>query len=127
MKKMHKELDVLDIIKSDLTRQYKRDESLQLAHYIQHTMVNELNQDYEDIVDHGVKQALFYVLFGAQMPSVLVEVSFISNPEEERLLSTDAYRDGLAKSIAAGVQKYMSVSPEMQTVAGIRKAAYSRN
>lgn len=127
MKKMQKEMDVLDIIKSDLTRQYKRDESLQLANYIQRTMVSELNQGYEDIVDHGVKQALFYVLFGAQMPSVLVEVSFISNPEEERLLSTDDYRAGLAKSIAAGVQKYISASPEMQTVASIRKAAYSRN
>jgi N-acetylmuramoyl-L-alanine amidase len=61
------------------------------------------------------------------MPSVLVEVSFISNPEEERLLSTDEYRAGLARSIAAGIQKYISASPEMRTVASIRKVAYSRN
>jgi CTP:molybdopterin cytidylyltransferase MocA len=56
-----------------------------------------------------------------------VEVSFISNPGEARLLSMDDYREGLAQSIAAGVRKYMAVSPEMRTVAGIRRASYSGN
>jgi N-acetylmuramoyl-L-alanine amidase len=127
MKKMHRERNVLDIIKSDLTRENKRDESVKLANYIQNSMVNELDGEYEDVVDLGVKQALFYVLFGAEMPSVLVEVSFISNPGEERLLSKDDYRAELAQSIAAGVRKYMAASPEMRTVAGIRRASYSGN
>jgi N-acetylmuramoyl-L-alanine amidase len=127
MKSMHRERNVLDIIKSDLTRENKRDESVKLANYIQNSVVNEMDGEYDKVVDLGVKQALFYVLFGAEMPSVLVEVSFISNPEEARLLSRDDYRTGLAQSIAAGVRKYMTVSPEMRTVAAIRRASYSGN
>jgi N-acetylmuramoyl-L-alanine amidase len=122
MRQMNKkEMDILDIIKGDLSRDNKRDESIRLAHYIQKNLVNDLNKNYDHIVDLGVKQALFYVLFGAKMPSVLVEVSFISNPLEEKLLSKEDYRDGLARSISAGITKYMSKAPEGQTVAGFRK------
>lgn len=117
MKKMNEGRDVLDIMLSDLKRDNKRDESLKLANFLQQNMVSGLNKNYSHIVDLGVKQALFYVLFGAQMPSVLVEVSFISNPLEEKLLAKDSYRIELAQSIAFGVSKYMSASPEGQTVA----------
>jgi N-acetylmuramoyl-L-alanine amidase len=116
-----KEMDILDIIKNDLSRENKRDESIKLAHYIQKNLVRDLNKNYNHIVDLGVKQALFYVLFGAKMPSVLVEVSFISNPLEEKLLSKDDYRGDLARSISAGITKYMMKSPEGQTVAGFGK------
>ena len=117
MKKMNEGRDVLDIMLSDLRRDNKRDESLKLANFVQHNMITGLNRNYSHIVDHGVKQALFYVLFGAQMPSVLVEVSFISNPLEEKLLAKDSYRVELAQSIASGVNQYMSALPEGQTVA----------
>jgi len=117
MKKMNEGRDVLDIMLSDLRRDSKREESLNLATVVQKNMVSGLNKSYSHVVDHGVKQALFYVLFGAQMPSVLVEVSFISNPLEEKLLSKDSYRMELAQSIASGVNKYMSALPEGQTVA----------
>ena len=117
MKKMNEGRDVLDIMLSDLRRDSKREESLNLATFVQKNMVSGLNKSYSHVVDHGVKQALFYVLFGAQMPSVLVEVSFISNPLEEKLLSKDSYRMELAQSIASGVNKYMSALPEGQTVA----------
>ena len=121
MRQMNKkQMDILDIIKSDLSRENKRDESIKLAHYIQKDLVSDLHRDYKHIVDLGVKQALFYVLFGAKMPSVLVEVSFISNPLEEKLLSKDDYRGDLARSISAGITKYMSKAPEGQTVAGVR-------
>jgi N-acetylmuramoyl-L-alanine amidase len=116
-----KEMDILDIIKSDLSRENKRDESIKLAHYIQKNLVSDMNNNYDHIVDLGVKQALFYVLFGAKMPSVLVETSFISNPLEEKLLSKDDYRGDLAKSISTGITKYMSKTPEGQNVAGFRK------
>ena len=116
-----KEMDILDIIKGDLSRDNKRDESIRLAHYIQRNLVSDLNKNYNHIVDLGVKQALFYVLFGAKMPSVLVEVSFISNPLEEKLLSKEDYRGDLAKSISAGITKYMLKTPGGQTVAGFRK------
>jgi len=117
MKKMKEGRDVLDLMLSDLRRDSKRDQSLKLANLVQQNMVNSLNKSYSHIVDHGVKQALFYVLFGAQMPSVLVEVSFISNPLEEKLLSKDSYRSELAKSIASGINKYMIAVPDGQTVA----------
>lgn len=127
MKKMQKEMDILEIIKGDLVRENKRDESVKLANHIQRSMVSDLNKEYNHIVDHGVKQALFYVLFGAQMPSVLVEVSFISNPLEEKLLSKENYRGDLAKSIATGIAKYMSSSQDIQNVADIRKSLDPEN
>jgi N-acetylmuramoyl-L-alanine amidase len=111
--------DVLDIIKSDLMRQNKRDESIKLANYIQKSIVSTLNNNRRDTFDLGIKQALFYVLFGARMPSVLVEVSFISNPEEERLLSSDSYRMQIAEAIAEGLNKYITLIPTVQKVAAL--------
>lgn len=125
MKKMNEERDILEIIKGDLSRDSKRDESLKLANYIQLSMVNSLNRDYSHIVDLGVKQALFYVLFGARMSSVLVEVSFISNPLEEKLLSKSDYRQGLARSIAGGITSYVATVPPARAMARVQN--HSRN
>jgi N-acetylmuramoyl-L-alanine amidase len=126
MKKMKKDNDVLDIMLGDLMRENKRDKSLLLANYIQTTLVHDLSKDYRGVVDLNTKWAPFYVLFGARMPSVLVEVSFISNPREEKLLSKDAYRKSLAESIADGIGKYMSKAGP-QTVAGIGQPVDSRD
>lgn len=122
MKAMNRKVqtDVLDIIKSDLVRQNKRDESVKLAHHIQKSLVSALDSGYKNTVDLGVKQALFYVLFGAKMPSVLVEVSFISNPEEEKLLSKDSYRMQIAESVAEGLNKCITSVPAVQKVAETR-------
>jgi N-acetylmuramoyl-L-alanine amidase len=120
MKAIHKQMDIVEIIKSDLMRESKRDESIKLANYIQRTMITNLDGSYKNISDLGVKQALFYVLFGARMPSVLVEVSFISNPEEEKLLSCDSYRMDIAKAVAEGVQKYLSPVPAEQKVVSFK-------
>jgi N-acetylmuramoyl-L-alanine amidase len=54
----------------------------------------------------GVKQAPFRVLVGAGMPAVLVETAFISNPEEEKLLSSDAYQARIAAALARGIERY---------------------
>ncbi len=120
MKAINKQMDIVEIIKSDLMRESKRDESIKLANYIQKTMISNLDGSYKNISDLGVKQALFYVLFGARMPSVLVEVSFISNPEEEKLLSCDSYRMDLAKAVAEGVHKYFSPVPAVQKVVSFK-------
>ncbi len=114
MKAMNRKMDIVDVIKSDLFRENKRDESIKLANYIQRCMVSGLDEDQRHEHDLGVKQALFYVLFGARMPSVLVEVSFISNPEEEHLLSEDSYRTRIAKAIAEGLDTYISSAPIIQ-------------
>ena len=114
MKAMNRKMDIVDVIKSDLLRENKRDESIKLANYIQRRMVSGLADDQRREHDLGVKQALFYVLFGARMPSVLVEVSFISNPEEEHLLSEDSYRTKIAEAIAEGLDTYISSAPIVQ-------------
>jgi N-acetylmuramoyl-L-alanine amidase len=118
MKKLRDDRDYLDVTLGDLHREFKRDESVKLANYIQKAMVGDLSKSHSHVVDLKVKWAPFYVLFGAQMPSVLVEVSFISNPLEERLLSKDSYRVEVARSIAAGIDRYMSLAPDTPTVAG---------
>ena len=58
------------------------------------------------IKNRGVKQAGFYVLKGARMPAVLVEVAFISNPKEENKLRTRTFREKMAKAIFNGIMKY---------------------
>src|SRR5437016_3335315 len=57
--------------------------------------------------DHGVKQALFYVLLGTRMPSILVETGFISNPAEEARLRSARFQDGTAEAIARGVKDFV--------------------
>ncbi len=113
MKEMNRQMDELGGILGDLERQMKRDESVNLAHQIQNSMITTLDSR-EDL---GVKWAMFFVLFGARMPSVLVEVSFISNPEEEQMLSDASYRLQIAHAIADGLHRYFTSTPIFQRVA----------
>jgi N-acetylmuramoyl-L-alanine amidase len=108
--KMEKIQDGLQVILQDLARNNKREESMRLAHSVQSSIVNHLRNDYSKIEDLGVKYALFYVLVGAEMPSILVEISFISNHEEEQRLAADSYRDKVAEAIAKGIDAYISQS-----------------
>jgi len=55
-----------------------------------------------------VKQAGFYVLGGAAMPAILLEIGFVTNPREERKLKDTKYRDEIARAIAAGLAEYKS-------------------
>jgi N-acetylmuramoyl-L-alanine amidase len=100
----------LQIILDDLTRSYKKSESVRLARNVQDAMINTVKSSYRNTIDLGVKQALFYVLVGAEMPSILVEISFISNSEEERLLANGSYRNKLAEGIADGVADFIKNS-----------------
>jgi N-acetylmuramoyl-L-alanine amidase len=58
------------------------------------------------IPNRGVKQAGFYVLGGAAMPAILVEIGFVTNPREERRLKDSAYRDEIARAIFSGIAEY---------------------
>jgi N-acetylmuramoyl-L-alanine amidase len=55
-----------------------------------------------------VKKAPFIVLIGANMPSILAEISFVSNPADERKLQTPEYRQRIAESLYRGIAKYVS-------------------
>ncbi len=109
-KKMKQSQSELQMILQDLARDDKKDKSMKLAYNVQNSMVDTLSNDYKRVVDLGVKQALFYVLVGAEMPSILVEVSFISNREEEKRLSQKKYRAKIAEAIARGVKFYSTPS-----------------
>lgn len=114
MQEMNRQMDILGGILGDLERQMKRDESVNLANQIQNSMITTLD-GRENL---GVKWAMFFVLFGARMPSVLVEVSFISNPEEEKLLADVSFRYQIAQAIADGLNRYFTSTPTFQKVAG---------
>jgi N-acetylmuramoyl-L-alanine amidase len=84
----------------------KLDESRSLAGLVQRTLVAQLRPANRALVDHGVKQAPFVVLVGAEMPSVLAEVAFMTNPQEARLLNTEAYRQRIAQALFDAVRGY---------------------
>jgi len=97
-KKIHELQDILQkIVLND-----KADESRELAKHVQTAMSTRTNAGS----NRGIKQAPFVVLVGATMPSVLAEVSFISNPDEEKRLKTPEYRQKIAESLYQGIKSY---------------------
>ena len=98
----------LDVILKDLILDSKRDESLRLAHAVQASLVTDLHKD--NVVNKGVKQGPFLVLYGASMPSILTEVGFITNPEEESHLADPQYREAVAQAIFDGIKEYLGSS-----------------
>ena len=98
----------LQIILADLKLNdpAKMTRSRQLADYVQMTMITQLQKKYGHVKDLGVKQAPFVVLVGADMPSILVEVSFISNHKEEQLLRDQRYLLAVADAIVEGLKKF---------------------
>jgi N-acetylmuramoyl-L-alanine amidase len=103
-----KNISDLHSILNDLLKKAKINESRHLAGLVQGALLVNLNQrGYDRIKNKGVKQAPFYVLIGARMPSILVETSFISNREECRRLITPAYQNHLAESIVEGLRTYI--------------------
>ena len=69
----------LQFILSDMTQNMKLEDSITLAHRLQGAVVDGMTKSMGEVKDLGVKKALFYVLVGARMPSVLVEMFFITN------------------------------------------------
>lgn len=129
VKKMKQVQSELGVILASLERDRKRDGSLNLAGNVQRSLVSSMRRRYPKVADLGVKQALFYVLVDAQMPSALAEVSFISNPEEEKLLSGEEYRQQLAASLVSGIEAYFAAEPQERLVNGgeQQKINYSTN
>lgn len=82
--------------------------SNKLAIDLQRGMLGELNKKYKNVKDGGVREGPFWVLVGAQMPSVLVEVGFISHPMEAKRLVNDNYRKTMAKGLADGIERYFA-------------------
>ena len=94
-----------DILKA-ITLNNKLDESRDFAADIQRSLVTELRGQNTGLRNLGVKQAPFVVLIGADMPSVLVEIAFITNPQEGRLLKRPAYRQRIAQALFDAIREY---------------------
>ena len=94
-----------DIVKA-IALNNKIDESRDFAAIVQTSLVERLRRSNRHTRDLGVKQAPFMVLIGATMPSILAEVSFITNDDESRLLKTAAYRQQIADALFQGIQRY---------------------
>jgi len=94
-----------DIVRA-ITLNNKLDESKELAALVQQAMARRLKPSNKSLKNLGVKQAPFVVLIGAAMPSVLAEVSFITNRREGQLLRTEAYRQRIADALADSILRY---------------------
>jgi N-acetylmuramoyl-L-alanine amidase len=90
----------------DLVHSFKIEESKVLAQHVQKNCVRLLSSKYKGIVDHGARSAPFFVLIGAKMPAVLVEIGYITHPAEADLLRSDAYLQRVSDGIAAGIDTY---------------------
>jgi len=92
-------------------------ESRELATHVQNSMAIDLYKSRKDSRNRGVKKAPFYVLLGAQMPAVLVEVAYLSNRKDQELLADTTYRQKVAESIAKGIRTYHDTLARTTTVA----------
>jgi N-acetylmuramoyl-L-alanine amidase len=96
-----------DLVKKIALKE-KIEESHEFASNVQQALHTGLAGKNSGIRDRGVKKAPFIVLIGANMPSILAEISFVSNPTDERKLQTAEYRQRIAESLYRGIAKYAS-------------------
>jgi N-acetylmuramoyl-L-alanine amidase len=99
--------ELQDLVKKIALKE-KIDESQEFASDVQSSLHNGLAAKNPGVRDRGVKKAPFIVLIGANMPSILAEISFVSNPGDERRLATSEYRQKIAESLYRGIAKYVS-------------------
>ena len=95
----------------------KVDESRDFATHVQRAMIERLRPANKGLKDLGVKQAPFIVLIGATMPSVLAEISFVTNAQDARLLKGTAYRQRIADALFNAIKKYQTSLKNVTTVA----------
>jgi len=110
--------ELQDLVKK-ITLKEKLEESREFAREVQRALVTAMSRNNNGLRNRGVKKAPFVVLIGAQMPSILAEISFMSNPTDERLLRKPEYRQKVAEGLFRGVQRYAS------SLSGV-KVAHSR-
>ncbi|HXH03169.1 MAG TPA: N-acetylmuramoyl-L-alanine amidase [Candidatus Competibacteraceae bacterium] len=91
---------------------FKQQESRTLARSIQRGLYDNLQRHDRKIVDRGISPAPFAVLLGTEMPSILVEITSITNPQEEARLATAEYRDEIARYLEQGIVAYLERTDE---------------
>jgi N-acetylmuramoyl-L-alanine amidase len=99
--------ELSDLVKK-ITLKDKIDESREFAADVQKSLYDNLEEGNPGLRDRGIKKAPFVVLIGANMPSILAEVSFLTNSDDARQLQQPAYRQRIAESLYRGVSRYIS-------------------
>lgn len=105
----HQLSDLQDIL-SDILQNSKLDESSRLAEQVHQSIDSGFSESHFSLKNMGVKQAPFYVLIGAAMPAILIEIAFISNPDDAKLLGDDQFIDSLAEQISDGISQYANAN-----------------
>lgn len=101
-----KQISDLQLILADLMLNSKISESRELATKVHARTIQGVRRTHPGLADNGVREAPFYVLMGAKMPAVLVELGYLTNRNEARMLNTDAYLRTLAQNLVQGVLAY---------------------
>jgi N-acetylmuramoyl-L-alanine amidase len=98
--------ELQDLVKK-IAQTEKIDESKELAEDIQDSLAKRVQKSSKTVKDRGVRKAPFVVLIGADMPSILTEISFLSNPADEKLLKQPEQRQRVAEGLYQGVASYL--------------------
>ena len=98
--------DLQDLV-TKIARNEKIDESKEFAEDIQDSLAKRMQKSSRTVKNRGVKKAPFVVLIGADMPSILSEISFLSNPSDEKLLKQPEYRQRVAEGLYQGIASYL--------------------
>ena len=104
----------------------KIEESREFATHVQSALYKGLASETKGLRDRGVRKAPFMVLLGVEMPAVLAEIGFLSNPRDEKLLKTSAYRQKIAAHLYNGISRY-SESLSHTTLAQKASSGSARN
>ena len=113
--------ELQDLVKKIALKE-KIEESREFAVDVEHSLHGGLAAKNSGVRDRGVKKAPFIVLIGANMPSILAEISFLSNPADERRLKTNDYRQRIAESLYRGIAKYVNGLSGVRVASKIEKA-----
>ena len=114
--------ELQDLVKKIALKE-KIEESREFASDVQSALHGGLAAKNPGLRDRGVKRAPFIVLIGANMPSILAEISFVSNPGDERKLKTPEYRQRIAESLYRGIAKYVSGLSGVKVASRIDKSS----
>jgi N-acetylmuramoyl-L-alanine amidase len=126
--------DLQDVVKR-IAQTEKIDESRELAEDIQDSLSKKIQKTVKPVKNRGVRKAPFVVLIGADMPSILTEISFLSNASDEQLLKKPEHRQRIAEGVYQGVANYleslnsvdMNVTGKSSRPAAVAAVEQSRN
>jgi len=114
--------ELQDLVKKIALKE-KIEESREFASDVQQSLHSGLAGKTSGVRDRGVKKAPFVVLIGANMPSILAEISFISNPGDEKRLKSPDYRQRIAESLYRGISRYVNGLGGVKVASKVEKAS----